>query len=173
MIDYHPWCWKAEKDKDGGAIDKDYLSKWCKTPDCNAPTSKIEVFKEGGGDPVVITDKAITEKMLKEMQQIVKTQLVINQPLALEDMIAKEDEMQQKIDELTKQLQESKTVEKNLNRQLRASQRELEDSQAFAKSLQEVTIYTIQSIIHFPIIFFPRKTPSFRMTSNKKRRQQH
>ncbi len=139
VVDYHPWCWKVEKERDGGSIDKDYLSRWCKTPDCNAPISKIEIVRDDISNPVVISDNAVTEKMLEEMERLTKKQLVISEPHVLEDMKAKEDEMQQRINELTKQLQESKAVEKNLNRQLRIAVRDNEESQATAKNLQEVS----------------------------------
>jgi hypothetical protein len=71
-VDFHPWCWKHKKDKDGINKDKDFLTIWCMTPDCKAPISKVTIVKDDPETPVIITDEDLTAKMVAEGKMLVK-----------------------------------------------------------------------------------------------------
>jgi len=140
-IDFHPWCWKHKKDQEVKK-DKDYLQEWCLTPDCKAPFCKITVVKDNPDQPIEISDKRITEKMLEkgrksadnatvstpggsnENRDTVKKDLKVENPV-----IIVQDESQQKlIDALKGQIEQIKTNEKLLTRQNRNLAREKEDA---------------------------------------------
>ena len=61
-IEFHPWCWRNQKDNDGVNLDKEYLSQWCPTPDCGAPLSKIEIIKTKS--VTILEDKELTNKII-------------------------------------------------------------------------------------------------------------
>ena len=63
-VDFHPWCWKHKKEKEGFHLEKGYLNTECPTPDCNAFICKVSVFKEDWETPIEFIDDDSTKKIL-------------------------------------------------------------------------------------------------------------
>ncbi len=150
-IDFHPWCWKNQKELDGTNTDKDYLSRWCLTPDCHSPISKIQIFQVDKKDPVVITDDDVTKKMTKSgrKKDLQRTGAKpkakqVNGKANNSDLDPDEDPVERELRQLRTALANSKARERDLQKQLKTAEKErqenfskLDDLRGQAKRVQE------------------------------------
>ena len=74
VLEFHDSCWTEKKTefKEGVKIpsEKDFFGKQCFTPDCGSIIIKIIIFESCDGEPKVIEDKKINEKI--ELEEIKK-----------------------------------------------------------------------------------------------------
>ena len=73
-MEFHDICWslKRAEFKEGVKIpsEKDFFGKECFTPDCGSIIIKIIIFESCDGDPKIIEDKKLNEKI--ELEELMK-----------------------------------------------------------------------------------------------------